>query len=65
MVKSLKAYEYLVDLAIKDKAEGNVFGASALVRQYEELVEEELDYWHVTWAYAYSLGLVEDTTGCY
>lgn len=65
MIAKLKGYKYLVDLAVEDKAEGNDFGASALIRRYEELVEEELSYWHVDWAYAYSLGLVEDTTGCY
>ena len=65
MVKYLLNQQDLVDMAIQDRAQGNHFGASCLIREYEERVEQELDFWHVDWAYAYSLGLLVDTVDLY
>ena len=62
MIECLNANKFLVDEAIEERAKGNRFGASCLIRQYETLVEEELDFWHVEWGYAFSLGLIEDVS---
>lgn len=65
MIKKLDACKDLVTLAVEDRAQGNYFGAGCLVRQYEQLVEEELNFWRVDWAYAYSLGLILDVSEFY
>lgn len=65
MVRKLESFKDLVYLAREDRAQGNYFGASCLIERYETLVEEELNFWRVNWAYAYSLGLLEDTISFY
>lgn len=65
MVSVLNANKELVGLALKDREQGNYFGASCLIRQYETLVEEELNLWNVNWAYAFSLGLILDVSSFY
>lgn len=49
----------LLELAYENHANGNFYGASQLARQYEELVESELAFWHVSYDQALELGLVE------
>lgn len=61
MIKFLESASDVLELARKDREEGNLFGAGQLARHYEELVEAELNYWHVSYDYAVRLGLVEKT----
>lgn len=65
LVDFLNENKRLVILAEEDREQGNLFGASCLIREYEERIEQELDLWHVEWSYAYSLGLIYDTTSFY
>lgn len=63
MIEDLKANMLLIDMAIEDKAEGNYYGAGQLVRQYDEMVADELEYWGVSYEWAVNAGLVVDTVG--
>lgn len=63
MIESLKANEVLIDMALEDKAEGNYYGVGQLVHQYDAIVEDELEYWGVTYEWAVNVGLVIDTVG--
>lgn len=63
MIESLKANEVLIDMALEDKAEGNYYGAGQLIHQYDAMVEDELEYWGVTYEWAVNNGLVVDTVG--
>lgn len=63
MIESLKANLVLIDMAYEAKAEGNYYGAGQLVRQYDEMVEDELEFWGVTYEWAVNAGLVIDTVG--
>lgn len=65
MITCLNANRELVDRAIDERAKGNYFGASCLIKRYEQVIEEELDFWHVEWGYAFSLGLIEDVSSFY
>lgn len=65
LIDFLSENKRLVILAEEDREKGNYFGASCLIDRYETLVEEELNFWHVEWSYAYSLGLIYDTTSFY
>lgn len=63
MIDSLKANMLLIDMAIEDKENGNYYGAGQLVRQYDEMVEDELEYWGVSYEWAVNAGLVVNTVG--
>ena len=63
MIESLKANMLLIDMAIEEKEKGNYSGAEKLVRQYDEMVADELEYWGVSYEWAVNAGLVVDTVG--
>lgn len=63
MIESLKANEVLIDMALEAKAKGNYYGAGQLIHQYDAMVEDELEYWDVTYEWAVNNGLVVDTVG--
>lgn len=61
MIECLKANMLLIDMAIEEKEEGNYFKAEKLVRQYDEMVADDIEYWGVSYEWAVNAGLVVNT----
>lgn len=59
MVEFFSYASDLLEIARKDREEGNYFGAGQLIRQYERLVDDGLGYWNVSYGWALENGLIE------